>query len=260
MHVAAIHPASTSSIRSTLAWRGGSRIDHATATDCGLGAQHDMVAARLPRRDLRGEAAHTDRRPFTTAANSALVPWWTWMRARRRSAASSLERHVESVAHGKRARRDERVAAPQLRPRPTPGSATATRWPGSARSTAWSCTCTLRTRTSSARRVGVQLVAGSPTRPDHSVPVVTVPMPRSENTRSTYSRVADERSSSSSCAPSASSRPQLVEPRPVLALSATTGAPGTSSRPPPRARARASPRPPRLPSSRRRPHARHRAA
>ena len=139
-----------------------------------------------------------------------------------------LEGDVEPVADRIRAGGDERVAAPGSR-RSTPGSARATRWPASARSTGRSCTWTLRTRTSTPAG-SARSSSPSPIDPDQRVPVTTVPIPLSVNTRSTYSRVGrsggrcSTRSATSESAARRSSRPSPTAP-----LVSTTVASGTSS-------------------------------
>ena len=110
--------------------------------------------------------------------------------------------------------------------RSTPGRETATRCPASARSTGRSCTCTLRTRTVRPRG-STRSSSPSPIVPDQSVPVATVPIPRSVKERSTWSRVGP----SASCrvtpaATSASAARSSSSPVPVRALVATTGVAG----------------------------------
>ena len=94
-----------------------------------------------------------------------------------------LQRHVEPVARPEGARGDERVAAAQLAPldaRERERDAL----PRLGALDGPSCTWTLRTRTS--RPAGsTRSASPSPIVPDQSVPVTTVPIPRSEKTRST---------------------------------------------------------------------------
>ena len=105
--------------------------------------------------------------------------------------------------------------------RSIPGSETATRCPASARSTGRSCTCTVRTRTSSPSG-STRSASPSPIDPDHSVPVTTVPIPRSVKTRSIQSRVAlvDGARSTASAARASAAR-SSSRPAPVFALTAT---------------------------------------
>ena len=109
---------------------------------------------------------------------------------------------------------------------PTPARLSATRCPASARSTGSSCTCTERTRASSPRG-RIRTWSPVPIDPDQSVPVTTVPIPRSVNERSTCSRAEpslDARpvspAATSSSAPSSSSIP--------VRFSAETGTIGVS--------------------------------
>ncbi len=99
-----------------------------------------------------------------------------------------LERDVEPVARCERAGRKQRVAPPQLVPLHA-GQRERDSLARLARSTGRSCTWTLRTRTS--RPPGsARSTSPAPIDPDQRVPVATVPIPRSENTRSTYRRAA----------------------------------------------------------------------
>ena len=109
--------------------------------------------------------------------------------------------------------------------RSTPTSASATRWPAAARSAGWSCTWTLLTRAS--RPPGwITSRSPVPTLPDQSVPVTTVPIPRSENERSTGSRTgpSDGRLWAAAAARSSAAR-SSSRPRPVRDETSTTSAP-----------------------------------
>ena len=156
-------------------------VEHGAAADGRLAAQHDAVAARGD--DRRGEPQLRVRSPARTTRAGTAASRGGRAGARRRDRLELLERDVEPVARREGARRDERVAAPQLAPLDARG-ARARRAaglgaldravvhldaadahlapPGSARST-----------------------SPSPIEPDQSVPVATVPIPRSEKTRST---------------------------------------------------------------------------
>ncbi len=146
-----------------------------------------------PRRITRSPLAATtgssrrscaNRSPMrTTRVGECAVPTCAWRRAPSgivSSSSSTTSRRYE-VGYAPAAT----SAAPRSTSRrSTPGRLTATRWPASARSTSRSCTCALRTRT--CRAPGSSTRSSSPPiDPDQSVPVTTVPIPRSENERST---------------------------------------------------------------------------
>ena len=144
---------------------------------------------RSPRAATTGSARRScaKRSPTrTTRASTLAVPWCTWTRggnlgergrARRRGDSSTGTRRLRR-ARRRAAARGARCPAARRRPAAPPRRARPAR----------SCTCTLRTRTGlppgSARSS-----SPSPTEPDQSVPVATVPIPRSVKTRSTYRRV-----------------------------------------------------------------------
>ena len=162
------------------AW--GSGVEHPAAADRGRVAQDDAVASR--RDDRLGEAelreAISDPNEPGRDLGRAVMDVEPDVVADR---LQLLELNVDAVTDGIRARLDERVPAPERLPLDA-RQASATRWPASARSTGSSCTWTLRTRTSAP--VGsARSSSPSPTDPDQSVPVTTVPMPRSVNARST---------------------------------------------------------------------------
>jgi hypothetical protein len=121
---------------------------------------------------------------------------------------------------------------------PMPLRLSATRWPASARSSAWSWTWTERTRTS--RPAGrIRTRSPAATSPDQSVPVTTVPMPRSVNERSTCMRAgppARARGGASSATRSSASSSFAI-PSPRGADTGTQSISGASSATSPAARA-----------------------
>ena len=224
--IAAIAPRSTSSIRSALAWRGGAgSITRPPPT---------VVSARSTTRSPRAATTGSARRSCaqrsptgTTRASTAVVPWWTSTRGGISASRSSVD--VESVARRKRARRDERVAAPQLAavdPRQRDGDTLPRLGALDGLVVHLHAAHAHRARTG----LGVQLVAlAERARPqrsrrdgadaaqrEHTVDV--------QARRRRALRRAPARAPSAS-APSAARR----APRRCFALTATTGAPGTSS-------------------------------
>ena len=89
------------------------RIEHHSAADRGVGAQHDTVAARRddrPRQAQLGEAVAGARHPRDRLRGAVVE------HDASRDLSQRLERDVEAEARPGRSRRDEDVAAPQLLP------------------------------------------------------------------------------------------------------------------------------------------------
>ena len=163
-----------------------------------------------------------------TRARYCAVPWCsrTWSPERSGRAPGSTEtqaskRRPDSPASSGAASQSPLWTSSRSRPR----RFTPARLPARTTSASWSCTWTLRTP---ARAPPGSTVSASPgwISPAHNVPVTTVPMPLSGNTRSTGRRAgparrpASARSATRSSAASSSSRP-----RPSRALTVTTSHP-----------------------------------
>ena len=160
------------------------RIQHPPAADRRRRPQHDAVAARG--HDRRAQPQLRVRLSGARDAGDDLARPVVQLDARR-DLRERLERDVEAIAGAEGAARHERVPAAQLRPLdsraarprragPPPRARPARRAPRR---------CGLGRRGQRARRGARR---PPPIEPDHSVPVATVPMPRSVKTRSTYRR------------------------------------------------------------------------
>ena len=163
-----------------------------------------------------------------TRARYCAVPWCsrTWSPERSgRAPGSTLtqasKRRPASAATAGAASQSPRATSSRSSPR----RFTPTRLPACTTSASWSCTCTLRTP---ARAPPGTTTRPSPAliSPDQSVPVTTVPMPLSGNTRSTGRRAGPAwRPASARLAVRSSAASRSSRPRPSFALTVTTSQP-----------------------------------
>ena len=134
--------------------------------------------ARLEQRDARVHAGRADQDLHERAVLDA------------RAACQRPQVDVEPVALGQRAGRRPGSRRAGIALRSTPTRLAATRWPASARSTGVVVHLDASARAPRAPRHEREPVAGARSVPDQSVPVTTVPIPRSVKARSIGRRVA----------------------------------------------------------------------
>jgi len=198
-------------------------IEHGPAADCRVGPKHDAVAAG------RDDRAFEPELRVLAVANKACGHRLRsdMHRDRGRHRRDLHEPDVEAVRRREVTTRDQNVAARKVMPfelrqidrDPLPGLRPI------------HCRVVHLHRSHTHGTTGgldAQLVPAA-IAPDQSVPVATVPTPRSVNTRSTYKRVAPSGRRSRTGRRASASR-RSSRPAPVFADTATTSAPRTSSR------------------------------